>query len=319
MRPEYYADLYRRYQTYCRSYNGNRLFKIASGSGEYDLHWTETLMKQAGGLMDGLSLHYYTVSGWSGSKGSATDFTEADYYWTLGKCLDIENCLKAHIKIMDQYDPRKRVGLMVDEWGTWWDEEPGTISGHLYQQNTMRDAFVAALSLNVFHKYTERIKMTNIAQIANVLQSMILTKGDRMVLTPSYHVFKMYNVHQDATFIPMELKCDSMSVRAEMGKEGKTRMMPLVSATASVNAQGVVHISLANVDLKDKENVTIDLGGLKQKTVSGQILTAASVDALNSFEKPETVKPVDFKDFKISKGKLTVKMPAMSIIALELK
>lgn len=319
MRPEYYADLYRRYQTYCRSYNGNRLFKIASGSGEYDLHWTETLMKQAGGLMDGLSLHYYTVSGWSGSKGSATDFTEADYYWTLGKCLDIENCLKAHIKIMDQYDPRKRVGLMVDEWGTWWDEEPGTISGHLYQQNTMRDAFVAALSLNVFHKYTERIKMTNIAQIANVLQSMILTKGDRMVLTPSYHVFKMYNVHQDATFIPMELKCDSMSVRAEMGKEGKTRMMPLVSATASVNAQGVVHISLANVDLKDKENVTIDLGGLKQKTVSGQILTATSVDALNSFEKPETVKPVDFKDFKISKGKLTVKMPAMSIIALELK
>lgn len=319
MRPEYYADLYRRYQNFCHNYNGNRLFKIASGSGDYDLHWTETLMKQAGGYMNGLSLHYYTMSEWGSRKGSATDFSNEDYYWTLGKCLDIENCVKAHIRIMDQYDPKKRVGLMVDEWGTWWDEEPGTVPGHLYQQNTMRDAFVAALSLNVFHKYTDRIKMTNIAQVANVLQSMILTKDDQMVLTPSYYVFKMYNVHQNATFIPMALKCDSMTVRAVQGKDGKTRVIPLMSATASVDVQNTVHISLANVDLKENENVIIDLGSLRQKQVKGQILTASSIDAFNSFDRPDTVKPVDFKDFKFSKGKLIVKMPAMSIVALELK
>ena len=173
MRPEYYADLYRRYSTYCRNYDGNRLFKIASGASDYDYNWTETLMKNVGGRMDGISLHYYTVTGWSGSKGSATDFNKDDYYWTMGKCLEIEDVVRKHIQIMDKYDPQKKIALMVDEWGTWWDEEPGTINGHLYQQNTMRDAFVAALTLNVFHKYTDRVKMTNIAQIVNVLQSMI--------------------------------------------------------------------------------------------------------------------------------------------------
>lgn len=319
MRPEYYADLYRRYQTYCRNYNGNRLFKIASGSGEYDLHWTETMMKQVGHHMHGLSLHYYTVAGWSGSKGSATKFSDEDYYWTMGKCLDIENCLKEHMKIMDKYDPRKRVALMVDEWGTWWDEEPGTIRGHLYQQNTMRDAFVAALSLNVFHKYTDRIKMANIAQIANVLQSMILTKEDKMVLTPTYHVFKMYNVHQDATYVPLELTCENRQVRARMGRDGEQRTLPMVAATASKDKDGTLHISLSNVDLKEKNEVTIDLGDMQAKTVSGEILTCKNIADMNTFEQPDVVKTEVFKGAKLSKGKLVVKLPAMSIVTLELK
>ncbi len=318
MRPEYYADLYRRYQTYCRNYNGNRLFKIASGSGEYDTHWTETMMKQAGGQMDGLSLHYYTVAGWSGSKGSATQFDEADYYWAMGKCLDIENCIKTHVAIMDKYDARKRVALMVDEWGTWWDEEPGTVRGHLYQQNTMRDAFVAALSLNVFHKYTDRVKMANIAQVANVLQSMILTKEDKMVLTPSYYVFQMYAVHQGATYLPLELTCDSRTVRARMGRDGDTRTLPLVSASASRSKDGKVHISLANVDLETSETLTVDLGSLKLKEVSGTMLTSSKIEDKNTFEQPDAVKPVPFKGAKISKGKLTVKLPAKSIVVLEL-
>lgn len=319
MRPEYYADLYRRYQTYCRSYNGNRLFKIASGSGEYDLHWTEVMMDRARNQMDGLSLHYYTVAGWSGSKGSATDFTDEDYYWTMGKCLDIENCIREHSKIMDKYDPKKRVALMVDEWGTWWDEEPGTVRGHLYQQNTMRDAFVAALSLNVFHKYTDRIKMANIAQIANVLQSMILTKEDKMVLTPSYYVFQMYNVHQDATYLPAEVQCEHKMVRAQMGRDGEQRDLPMLAATASKAKDGAVHISLSNVDLKESNEVTVDLAGLELKTVTGQMLTVKDIADKNTFEQPDVVKPVAFKGAKLSKGKLVVKMPPMSIVALELK
>lgn len=319
MRPEYYADLYRRYQTYCREYDGNRLFKIASGSGEYDTHWTETMMKQAGGHMNGLSLHYYTVAGWTGSKGSATKFDKADYYWTMGKCLDIENCIKTHTAIMDKYDPKKRVALMLDEWGTWWDEEPGTVSGHLYQQNTMRDAFVAALSLNVFHKYTDRMKMANIAQIANVLQSMILTEGDKMVLTPSYYVFRMYNVHQDAVWIPLDLQCEVMQVRERMGKDGATRELPVLSASASRAEDGTVHLSLANVDLDNAQTVSVDLSGLDLKSVEGTVLTSKHIDDMNTFDQPDKVKPAVFKGAKLSKGKLTVKMPAKSIVVLALK
>ena len=312
MRPEYYADLYRRYSTYCRNYDGNRLFKIASGASDYDYNWTEVLMKNVGGRMDGLSLHYYTVSGWNGSKGSATNFNKDDYYWTMGKCLEIEDVIKKHITIMDKYDPKKNVALMLDEWGTWWDEEPGTINGHLYQQNTMRDAFVAALSLNVFHKYTDRLKMTNIAQIVNVLQSMILTNGPKMLLTPTYHVFEMYKVHQDATFLPMDLICDKARVR-------DNREVPMLSASASKDKNGLIHITLANVDIDNTQNITLDLQGQKISGVNGRILTSASINDHNTFEKPDAVKPVAFNDAKVEKGQLKINIPAKSIVVLEVK
>lgn len=320
MRPEFYADLYRRYQTYCRNYNGNRLFKIASGASDYDYNWTEVLMRNARGHMDGLSLHYYTCAGWSGSKGSATKFDEGQYYWTLGKCLEIEDVLKKHIAIMDKHDPRKRVALMVDEWGTWWDEEPGTVRGHLYQQNTMRDALVAALTLNVFHKYTDRVKMANIAQIANVLQSMILTKEDKMVLTPTYHVFKMYKVHQESTHLPLELNCDTMKVRSDFyeRREGE-RNLPQVSVTASRNSDGIVHISLANVNLNETNQVALSLDGYKIKEVNGTILSSKRIDDYNSFESPNVVKPEIFKGVKIDKDTLRIKLPAMSVVTLEVK
>lgn len=311
MRPEFYADLYRRYATYCRNYDDNRLFKIASGASDYDYKWTEVLMENAGGHMDGLSLHYYTVTGWSGSKGSATQFDKDDYYWTMGKCLEIEDVLVKHMEIMDKYDPKKKVALMLDEWGTWWDEEPGTIRGHLYQQNTMRDAFVAALSLNLFHKYTDRLKMTNIAQIVNVLQSMILTNEDKMVLTPTYHIFEMYKVHQDATYLPMDLTCEKVSVR-------DNREVPLVNASASKDANGKVHVTLANVDLDNNQTITIDLNNQKVNKVNGRILTAKTINDHNTFENPELVKPVTFTGAKVEKGQLKVTLPAKSVVVLEI-
>ena len=269
-------------------------------------------MQKAAPQMSGISLHYYTVMGWSGSKGSATQFSAEDYYWTLGKCREIEDVVKRHMSIMDKYDPQKRIGLMVDEWGTWWDEEPGTIPGHLYQQNTLRDAFVASLTLDIFHKYTDRIKMTNIAQIANVLQSMILTQGDKMLLTPTYHVFEMYNVHQDATYLPLDLQCDRKIVRDD-------RILPLVSATASRNQEGVIHISLSNVSLDENEDITIHLGDVKAKSVTGRILSADKIDAYNTFEQPDVVAPKEFKDAKITKDGLQVKLPSKSIVVLEVK
>jgi alpha-L-arabinofuranosidase len=311
MRPEYYADQYRRYTTYCRNFSGNNLFKIASGASDYDYNWTEVLMRDVGGRMNGLSLHYYTVANW-GHKGSATDFDKDDYYATMGKCLEIEDVMKKHIIIMNKYDPKKNVALMLDEWGAWWDEEPGTINGHLFQQNTMRDAFVAALTLNVFNKYTDRLKMTNIAQIVNVLQSMILTNGPKMLLTPTYHVFEMYKVHQDATYLPMDLMCDKAKVKGD-------REIPMLSASASKDANGKIHITLANVDIDNVQNVSLDLQGEKISGVSGRILTSASINDHNTFEKPEYVKPAEFKGATVEKGQLKIALPPMSIVVLEVK
>ena len=312
MRPEYYSDLYRRYATYCRNYNGNNLFKIASGASDYDYKWTEVLMKNVGHRMNGLSLHYYTVAGWSGSKGAATKFADDDFYWTMGKCLEIEEVLKKHIAIMDKYDAKKKIGLMVDEWGTWWDEEPGTVRGHLYQQNTMRDAFVAALTLHVFHKYTDRVKMANIAQIVNVLQSMILTKDEKMILTPTYYVFKMFQVHQDATYLPLDLTCEKRMVR-------DNREVPMVSASASRDASGRIHISLANVDLAKEQSIQLSLKDEKVKSVKGEILTSSNIQAYNSFEHPDAIQPQAFKGAKVKNGQLTVTLPAKSIVVLEVE
>ena len=309
--PEYYADVYRRYQTYCRNFGKNRLYKIASGASDYDYNWTDVMMRKAGHHMNGISLHYYTVAGWTGSKGSATDFTDDDYYWTLGKCLEIGPVVEKHMKIMDKYDPKKRVGLMVDEWGTWWDEEPGTIRGHLYQQNTMRDAMVAALSLNTFHPLTDRVKMTNIAQIANVLQAMVLTKDDKMVLTPTYYVFKMYVPHQDARLIPLDIKTPVRKVR-----DG--RKVPVISATAS-EKNGKVTISLTNTDLTENFDIRLPLEKIKAgKVVKAEILTAADIHDYNNFGEPEKVTLKPFDDASIADGTLTVALPAKSIVTLTL-
>ena len=310
MNPEYYADLFRRYGIYCRNYDDNKLFKIASGASDYDYNWTEVLMKKAGNKMNGLSLHYYTVKGWNGSKGSATDFSSDDYYWTIGKCLEIEEVIQKHMTIMDKYDKEKKVGLMVDEWGTWWDVEPGTNPGFLYQQNSLRDAFVAALSLNVFNKYGDRIQMANIAQVVNVLQSVILTKEDKMVLTPTYYIFDMYKVHQDATYLPLDIISDTKEIRG--------RNIPFVSASAS-QKNGTTHITLTNIDLDSGRNISIDFSKMNISKVSGTILTANTVNDCNTFEKPNAVKPQTFAGAKIVNGKLNVKLPSKSIVVLEIK
>jgi len=312
MTPEYYSDLYRRYATYCRNYDRNRLYKVASGASDYDYNWTEVLMKNVGNRMHGLSLHYYTVKGWNGSKGSATVFDRDDYYWTIGKCIEIEDVIKKHCEIMDRYDRNKRIGLLVDEWGTWWDEEPGTVRGHLYQQSALRDAFVASLTFDIFHKYVSRVKMANIAQIVNVLQSMVLTndKGE-MILTPTYHVFNMYKVHQDAVNIPLSIMCDRKDVR-------DNRTISMLSATASKNKKGVINISLSNIDADNEQSITVDLSGLKAKTIKGTILTSANLTDHNTFEKSNVVAPKEFKGASINNGIMQVKMPAKSIVTIEI-
>lgn len=313
--PEEYSNVYRRYQTYARDFDGNKLYKIASGASDYDFDWTDVLMKNARHHMKGLSLHYYTVWNWN-DKGAATDFSPELYYYTLGKALEIDSVVNRHAEIMDKYDPDKRVAMILDEWGTWWNVEPGTNPGHLYQQNTMRDAMVAAVTLNTFHKYADRLKMSNIAQIANVLQSMVLTEGDKMVLTPTYYVFKMYVPHQGGKFIP--LKIDTPTRKVESERDDFERIVPMISATAT-EKDGVLTVSLANTSLEDNAKITIPLEGLKVgKIEGGEILKGEKISDYNDFNAPEKVKLEGFKNAKIKNGKLEVELPEASIVTLKL-
>jgi alpha-N-arabinofuranosidase len=312
MTAEYYADVYKRYALYSRNYGSNRLFKVACGASDYDYDWTRVMMKNDASKMDGLSLHYYTCKGWTGSKGSATNFTPEEYYNVLAKSVEIDEVLRNHEAIMDAYDPERRVALLLDEWGTWFDVEPGYNPGHLFQQNTMRDAMVAALSLNIFQKHTARLKMANIAQIVNVLQAMILTKGEQMVLTPTYHVFRMYNVHQNATFVPTDYSCGNF-----VSAEG--RIMDNFSACASRDEAGVLHVSLANPSLDKPVTVELSFEQLKPKNVSGEILVAKDIHAYNDFGQAPAVVPAAFSGAKVSGKTVKLTLPAASVVVLAVK
>ena len=311
MTADYYSDVYKRYALYARNFSGNQLYKVACGANANDYNWTKVLMQNARDKMDGLSLHFYSVINWN-RKGSATDFTANEYYDVLGKTMEVDELLRNHISIMDTYDPRGRIALLLDEWGTWFEVEPGTNPGHLFQQNTMRDAMVAALNLNLFNRYVRRLKMANIAQIVNVLQSMVLTDGPRMVLTPTYHVFRMFNVHQGATLVPVDFQAGVL--RADSG-----RTCPDFSASASRDAEGVLHLTLANPSLEKEATVKVSFDNLKPRTVSGEILKAAKIQAYNEFGKEPAVAPTAYKDAKVAADCLTLKLPAASVVVLEVR
>ena len=308
MRPEYYADVLRQYQSYLHNFGGNRLYKIACGASDSNYGWTEVLMRETARMIQGLSLHYYTVD-WA-NKGSATQFTEREWFKVLTKTLGMAELVERHSTVMDKFDPGKRVGLIVDEWGTWYDVEPGTIPGFLYQQNTLRDALVAGINLNIFNNHCERVRMANIAQTVNVLQALILTRDDKMVLTPTYHVFDMYKVHQDATLLPLDLKSTDYSFEKER--------IPAISMSASKDKAGKIHITLCNLDPRNPNPVAIDLRGARASRVFGRILTADAINAHNTFEKPEAVKPADFSSAKLTANGLEVRLPPKSVVMLEL-
>ncbi len=311
MRPEYYADEYRRYATYLRNYGDNKVYKIACGASEGDYHWTEVLMREAGRFMHGLSLHYYTLptGNWQ-DKGSATEFDSTAWFETLRRTLYMEELLTKHSAIMDKYDPEKRVGLIVDEWGTWYNVEPGTNPGFLYQQNSLRDALVAGVNLNLFHQHCDRVQMANIAQTVNVLQAMILTEGEKMVLTPTYHVFEMFKVHQDAELVPVELESPSYTLGAVS--------IPQLSVSCSRNAEGKLHLSLCNLHHAEAAPVQVKLSGLTTAApeLSGRILAHNSLQAHNTFADPEKVKPAAFTAMEWKDGVLSATLPAASVAVI---
>jgi alpha-N-arabinofuranosidase len=307
MRPEYYADLYRNYASFMRAPG---IYKIASGANVEDYHWTEVMMREATRMMNGLSVHYYTVPFNWGNKGSATDFNELVWFTTLQKTLKMDTLVTRHSAIMDKYDPKKRVGLLVDEWGTWYNVEPGTNPGFLFQQNTLRDALVAGINLNIFNNHADRVRMSNIAQMINVLQSVILTKDKEMVLTPTYYVFKLYKVHQDATMLPVEVKCNQYSL--------ENQSLDAVNCSASTK-NGVVSITLCNLDPNNSQQVSFDLPGSNLTKVSGKVVTAGKMNAYNDFGKKAEVTEADFKDVKIVNGKIDAVLPSKSVMLIQLQ
>jgi alpha-N-arabinofuranosidase len=313
MTAEYYANEMKRYSTYTKNYGDNRLYRVACGPNSADYHWMETLMRNGapGRSFQGISLHYYTVThNWS-RKGSATQFDENEYFTTMSKTLFMDELLEKHINIMDRYDPENRVGLIVDEWGNWHDVEPGTNPGFLYQQNTLRDAMVAAVNLDLFNNYCRRVKMANIAQTVNVLQAMILTKDDQMVKTPSYYVFKMYKVHHDATLLPTDVTCENY--------ENENDAIPAISTSASKSEDGKIHLTISNINPNKAISVTCELRGLNKVAFDrGEIITAEKINAYNDFGKEEEVTTKSFSDVKVNGNSLTVNLPSKSIVMLEL-
>lgn len=310
MTVEHYINLYKQYATAMTSYsNTEKLFRVAVGPGGPDSKWTEEIMKGIPARrFEGVSVHHYSVINW-GNKGSSSQFTDEEYFKTMQQAWRMEDVVRVNSEVMDKYDPEKRVALIVDEWGGWYETDPSG-NGQLYQQNTTRDAMIAGLTLNIFNNHADRVRMANLAQMVNVLQSVILTKGEKMILTPTYHVMEMYNVHQDAILVPVQI----ISNDFVMGNN----QIPAVTVSASKDKLGKLHISLTNIDNINSQEVEIDMKGFKATQVTGRILTSSKVQDHNTFDNPTNVVPKTFNNMSISGDKIKVKMPPISVIVLEL-
>lgn len=311
MRVEHYLDLYRQYATAMTSYgNTEKLFRIAVGPGSPNhYHWTEEIMKTLPARrFEGISIHHYSVIDW-GKKGSSDQFTDKEYFITMQRALFMEEFIKTNKAIMDKYDPEKRVALIVDEWGGWYETDP-VGNGALYQQNTIRDAMIAGITLNIFNNNADRVRMANLAQTVNVLQAVILTKEEKMVLTPTYHVMEMYKVHQDATLVPVQVITNDFMVDGER--------IPAVSVSASIDKARKMHVSLTNLDNTANQRVELSLNSFKVSKVTGRILTSPKVQDGNTFDNPTKVTPKAFSGATVSGNQLSVDMPKNSVVVLEL-
>ena len=308
MTPEYYANLYNQYAVFIRARSGSSLELIASGG---DLDWTEQLSakKRIRDYRHGISFHYYTIptGDWK-KKGAATGFGEDHWISTLKGALHMDELIARHVARLDRNDPAQKLSLVIDEWGAWYDPTPGSHPGFLQQQNSLRDALVAALHFHIFHAHADRVSMTNIAQMVNVLQAMILAEGDKMVLTPTYHAFKMYVPFQDATSLPVRLDDNPQYTFGSVG-------IPTVSASAARGKDGKLYLSLVNTNPQEAVDVSVGVSGARAKAASGSVLTAAAMDAHNTFASPQAVVPAPFQA-SVDDGKLVVKLPAKSVVVV---
>jgi alpha-N-arabinofuranosidase len=311
MTAEHYADVYRTFATFIpTSWGTSSLWRIASGASSSDYHWTEVVMRDIPhSLLEGIALHHYSVD-WN-HKGSATNFTDAEYFDTMIRALQMDELIQRHATIMNKYDTQKKVALVVDEWGGWYDVEPGTNPGFLFQQNSMRDAVLAGVTLNIFNNHCDRVRMANLAQTVNVLQAVVLTNEERMIVTPTYHVMEMYSVHHDALLLPLDVQSSTLT------QAGVS--IPAISASASRDRTGITHLSLVNIDLTRSHEAVVDIRGTSFSTVAGRMLSSGKVQDHNTFEDPDRVKPGNFTGATLDGSRLLVKLPPCSVVVLTLR
>ncbi|HWA91443.1 MAG TPA: alpha-L-arabinofuranosidase C-terminal domain-containing protein [Rhizomicrobium sp.] len=312
MTPDRYVDLFKQYANFLKAPRGARPLIVASGGNDDDTSWTEALTSKVHRDMDAITFHYYTIPGdkWD-AKGRAVGFGEDQWISTLAHTLRMEDFIAHNSAVMDKYDPGRKIAFDVDEWGTWYDPEEGREPGFLYQQNTLRDAVVAALNFNIFHAHADRVRMTNIAQMVNVLQAMILTRGPQMVLTPTYHVFRMFKPFQDATFLPADLQAPAYQLGGVS--------VPAVSLSAARTADGKIVVALVNLDPGKAITVSAAIPGANAQSASGEILTASAMDARNTFDAPDAVHPAPFAGASLAGGRLSLTLPAKSVVVLTLQ
>lgn len=312
MQPQFYADIYRQYATFVHAPPNAPITRIASGANADDVHWTDSLMAAAGSQIDAISLHNYAIptGDWK-HKGSATQFGEDQWISILQGALRMDDLITRHSQAMDKYDPKKRVGLDVDEWGNWTDQDPDAGDAVLYQQNSLRDALSAAITLDIFQAHADRVRMANIAQMVNVLQAMILTDKARMVLTPTYYVFDMYKVFQGATSLPIEM--DAPAYRYGNAK------VPGMHAAAGRDAAGVLHVALVNLDPQHATTVRIHLVGPHGANLQGKMLTAPAITSINTFSRPHEVEPVPFEHAVLKDDVIAADLSPKSIVVLDIR
>lgn len=290
------------------------MLKIAVGPNEAKTEWTEAVMKayqarQWSWDMHGLSLHAYTVVKWPPAYPSI-GFGAAEYAQVLKSTLVMEDLVTKHSAIMDKYDPVKRVALVVDEWGAWYAKLPGSPEGFLMQQNSLRDAVLAALNLNIFARHADRVRMANIAQMINVLQAMILTEKDRMLLTPTYHVFRMYVPFQDATFVPVTFDAGRYT-------QGDIQL-PRADAIAARDTAGKLWLAVTNVHPEQRLDLDVSLPGVSVKGADGETLTGPKVDSVNTFDVPNTVTPQP-ANVRVQAGRLVLQAPPKSVSVISIR
>ncbi|RZJ12541.1 MAG: alpha-N-arabinofuranosidase [Rubrivivax sp.] len=320
MTAEYYADQYRQYLSVLRPFGT----LIATDANADDYAWTETLLKRAlfrhsqstplawinkQPQLAMMSLHFYTFSGndW-GNKSPAVGFTEADWARSMLRTQKMDELITRHTAIMDRHDPEKLVGLAVSEWGTWWAEDK-TRPSNLFQVGTLRDAVIAGLTLNIFQDHADRVRMANLAQMVNVLQSLILTKGEKMIVTPTYHVFDLYQGHQGATRVPV-------SVSAPGYRVGEVDL-PSLSVSASRGESGKLTISVVNLRASDEIRLAVELQGAGFGNAQGRTVTADRLDAHPGFEGPDPLQPRALSDISLKPGRLEVTLPSRSVSVIE--
>jgi alpha-N-arabinofuranosidase len=284
---------------------------VASGGNDEETTWVDVLTKNVQRDLDAISHHYYTIpTGVWQKKGNSIGFPESEWISTLEKTMRIDPYIAQNVKILDERDPKGKTAFYVDEWGTWYDPEPGREPGFLWQHNSIRDALVAGLNFNIFHKHAKRVQMTNIAQMVNVLQAMILTEGPKMALTPTYHAFHLYIPFQGATSLSTEIATPNYSLG--------DKTVPMVSVSAARDTQGKLQLALVNTDPHREAVVTAGVTGADVKVAQGRTLSAKTMDAHNTVASPENVHPVKFAGERKG-GKIVLRLPPMSVSVVSLQ